>query len=88
MVFKYQNARSSIDAVDRLYVLTAIGIQCVRSFGLIDVILDLPDCSKPIDIAIADALYVKTDQGVYRRALRDDCTDFANPKRKYSSYYD
>lgn len=76
------------DAVDRLYVLTAIGIQCVRSFGLIDVMLDLPDNSKPIDIAIADALYVKTEQGVYRRALCDDCTDFENSQRKYVDYYD
>lgn len=76
------------DAVDRLYVLTAIGIQCVRSFGLIDVILDLPDNSAPVDIAINDALYVKTECGVYRRALREDCTDFENSQRKYTSYYD
>lgn len=76
------------DAVDRLYVLTAIGIQCVRSFGLIDVILDLPDNSEPVDIAITDALYVKTEQGVYCRALCDDCTDFANLTRKYAGYYD
>ena len=76
------------DAADRLYVLTAIGIQCVRSFGLIDVILDLPDNSTPIDLAVTDALYVKTEQGIYRRALCYDCTDFENSQRKYVSYYD
>ena len=76
------------DAVGRLYVLTAIGIQCVRSFGLIDVILDLPDGSTPIDIAVTDALYVKTEQGTYRRSLCADCVDFNNPNRKYISYYD
>ena len=76
------------DAVDRLYVLTAIGIQCVRSFGLIDVILDLPDSSKPIDIAVTDALYIRTEQGVYCRALCTDCTDFKDPQRKHVSYYD
>ena len=76
------------DAVDRLYVLTAIGVQCVRSFGLIDVVLDLPDNSTPLDIAITDALYVKTEQNIYRRVLCGHCTDFENSKRKYASYYD
>ena len=78
----------AVDANDRLYVLTAIGIQCVRSYGLIDVILDLPDNSRPIGIAITDALYVKTEDGVYRRELSADCTDFDIPKRKYTNYYD
>lgn len=78
----------AVDAVDRLYVLTAIGIQCVRAFGLIDVILELPDNSKPVDIAITDALYIKTEEGIYRRALQEDCTGFTHPTRKYTSYYD
>lgn len=78
----------AVDAVDRLYVLTSIGIQCVRSYGLVDVILDLPDNSTPISITVEDALYVKTENGIYRRELQKDCTDFANPQRKYVSYYD
>ena len=76
------------DACERLYVLTAIGIQCVRSYGLIDVILDLPDGSVPADIAITDALYVKTEEGVYKRPLCANCTDFQNPCRKYVCYFD
>lgn len=78
----------AVDGNDRLYVLTAIGIQCVRSFGLIDVVLDLPDNSMPIAINITDALYVKTEKGVYRRTLCDDCTDFDTPLRAYTEYYD
>lgn len=78
----------TVDATDRLYALTAIGIQCVRSFGLIDVILDLPDDSTPVDIAVTDALYVKTEKGIYRRELCADCTRFENPQRKFISYYD
>ena len=39
-------------------------------------------------LSLADALYIKTEQGVYRRALREDCTDFASPQRKYAGYYD
>ena len=77
----------AVDAKDHLYVLTAVGIQCVRSFGLIDVVLDLPDGGVPTEIAIADALYVKTERGVYKRALCDDCTDFDVPKRRHDSYY-
>ncbi len=78
----------AIDANDRLYVLSSIGIQCVRSYGLIDVILDLPDDGNPLEIAVTDALYVRTDKGIYRRELCEDCTDFAAPRRKYTSYYD
>jgi hypothetical protein len=76
------------DACERLYALTAIGVQCVRSYGLIDVVLDLPDGSVPKDIAITDALYVKTEAGVYKRTLCADCTDFKNPCRKYVCYFD
>lgn len=81
-------AAMAVDANDRLYVLTAVGVQCVRSFGLIDVILELPDDGVPVDIAVADALYVKTEKGVYRRELCEECTDFANAQRKYAEYYD
>ncbi len=81
-------AAMAVDANDRLYALTAVGIQCVRSFGLIDVILELPDDSAPLDIAVTDALYVKTEKGIYRRALCADCTDFENAQRKYTEYYD
>lgn len=78
----------AIDANDRLYVLTAIGIQCVRSFGLTDVILELPDDSLPLAITVTDALYVKTEKAVYKRKLCEDCTNSRNLERKYMGYYD
>ena len=78
----------AVDKADRLFVLTSIGIQCVRSYGQIDAILDLPDNTKPIKIAISDALYVKTESGVYRRELREDCTVDHTEKRRHISYYD
>ena len=78
----------AVDRTDRLFVLTEIGIQCVRSFGLIDVILDLPDSSAPVNIAVADALYVQTEQGVYKRQLCKDCVSEGQEKRKQISYYD
>ena len=78
----------AVDKVDRLFVLTSIGIQCVRSFGLIDVILDLPDQSKPIAMTIADALYVKTEMGVYKRPLCEICTKKTDRLRMFDFYYD
>jgi predicted alpha/beta superfamily hydrolase len=78
----------AVDKVDRLYVLTEIGVQCIRSFGLIDLILDLPDHSAPIKIAVADALYVQTENGIYKRALCEECTTDGDKKRKQIGYYD
>ena len=78
----------AVDRADRLYVLTAIGIQCVRSYGLIDVILDLPDASKPLGIAVTDSLYVRTENGTYRRPLCAVCTEETDEKRRFVSYYD
>lgn len=78
----------AVDKTDRLFVLTEIGIQCVRSFGLVDVILELPDNSQPQEIAITDALYVRTENSVYKRALREECVTDGAEKRKQVSYYD
>jgi len=78
----------AVDKTDRLFVLTDIGIQCVRSYGLIDVILDLPKGKNPTKIAITDALYVKTEDGIFKRELCDTCILETEEKRKYISYYD
>ena len=78
----------AVDKTDRLFVLTEIGVQCVRSFGLIDVILELPDNSEPQKIVIADALYVQTKNGTYKRKLCEDCVTDTDEKRKQVSYYD
>ena len=78
----------AVDKSDRLYVLTEIGVQCVRSFGLIDVILDLPYCSAPIRIAVTDALYVQTEKGIYKRPLCAECIIENEERRKQVSYYD
>ena len=78
----------AVDRADRLFVLTSVGVQCVRSFGLIDVILDLPDQAKPLEIAVSDALYVKTENGTYKRSLCEVCTESDGQPRKFVSYYD
>lgn len=78
----------AVSKTDRLFVLTAIGIQCVRSFGLVDVILELPDDANPLEIAVSDALYVRTEKGIYKRMLCKDCVTDNEVKRKNCGYYD
>ncbi len=82
----------AIDENDRLYVLTAIGVQCVRSFGLIDVILELPDRSAPLQLAFGngdgDTLYLRTEQGVYKRKTCNRGAGDQSAELKHVSYYD
>ena len=78
----------AVDCADRLFVLTAIGVQCVRSYGLIDVILALPSDARPLELAITDALYVRCEDGIYKRALCGISTTPADEKRRFVSYYD
>ena len=81
----------AVDECDRLYALTAIGVQCVRSFGLIDAILDLPDRSRPQAIAFGeedDMLYLRTEDGVYRRKTCNRGATDAATEPKHVGYYD
>ncbi len=82
----------AVDENDRLYVLTAIGVQCVRSFGLIDVILELPDRSRPLQISFGnednDSLYLRTEKGVYKRKMRNPGASDNVSMSKHVSYYD
>lgn len=78
----------TVDKTDRLFVLTEIGIQCVRSFGLIDVILALPDHTRPQKIVITDELYVQTEGGIYKRTLCEDCVADSSVRRRNTEYYD
>ena len=50
-------------------------------------LLDLPDESKPLAIALTDALYVKTDKGIYRRVLTDECVSKDGPHWRSGDYY-
>lgn len=78
----------AVDKTDRLFVLTEIGIQCIRSSGPVDVILELPDSSNALKLAITDALYVQTENGIYKRILCDEHLTEGSEKRKPISYYD
>lgn len=79
----------ALDCADRLYVLTSVGIQCVRSYGLIDVILSLPEGEKPEMTAIAgNEIFLKTDMNIWKRSIcSEGRKDYPTPA-KYTSYYD
>lgn len=77
------------DASDRVYAATEAGIQVIRPFGLVDVILASPDGSVPQCVAIkGDRLYVRTERGVYCRKIagHEQSADVTAPLPV--SYYD
>ncbi len=77
------------DECDHLYVLTMMGIQCVRSFGLIDVILALPEGEMPEMIAIVGrTLWLKTDRGVWKRSLTHGERKAEGSEPHFVFYYD
>lgn len=81
-----------VDQDDRVYVATEIGIQTIRSYGLIDVILSNPTKQTPEKIAIGNDgyLYVNVSRKVYRRKLNEKKpTQYETAiQPKYASYYD
>ena len=60
-----------VDSQDRIYAITEIGIQVIRSFGPIEAILVLPDGQIPDNIAFGGDnnkyMYAKCGDTVYRR---------------------
>lgn len=81
-----------IDENDRLYAATESGIQCIRSYGLIDVILTLPANAVPDRIWFDSNGYlcVSSKEKVFCRKLlvNGPASDTSVTSPKYTSYYD
>lgn len=80
-----------VDANDRIFAATEMGIQCIRSFGLIDVILPLPGNAVPKRIAFGGEnmtwLYADCGGKIFRRKMKTPGKiGFSEPQ--YVSYYD
>ncbi|MCR5263593.1 MAG: hypothetical protein K6D94_06945 [Clostridiales bacterium] len=78
---------------DRVYAATELGIQCIRSFGLIDAIIPLPGMSVPVRLYLTKGddpyMYAETSAGVFRRRwLAAGGADGKNYSRAATSYYD
>lgn len=78
-----------VDSDDRLYALTEIAVQTVRSYGLIDVILSLP-AGRPERIAFGagNMLYVQSSEGIWCRKLLTSARTDTPSAPKHTSYYD
>ena len=89
--FKYPGATDIVvDCKDRTFAATELGIQCIRSFGLIDVILPLPNNDIPLRVnMVGDILYADCGDTVYCRktktSAKEDPLEITLPK--YTSYY-
>ena len=93
--FSYQGAFDiCVDMNDRIFVATELGIQCVRSYGLIDAILPLPGNAIPQKVAFGGEgmqyLYADCGNQVYRRKMKfpgkQNPLEITEPK--FTSYYD
>ena len=62
-----------VDTEDRIYAATEMGIQCVRSFGLVDGILLNPEKApvEAIELLADGKLYVRSKESVFSRELQD-----------------
>ena len=78
---------------DRIYAMTEIGVQCIRPFGLIDVIAPLPDK------AIGEGIYLNmaenrselvaiTANSAYSRPVTEPSDELKTGEPKPNSYYD
>ena len=77
---------SGIEAENTCAAFVAAGNRSY--YGIETDIRRTADGSAPLEIAISDALYVKTEKGIYRRKLCSDCVTDGEVKRKQISYYD
>lgn len=79
-----------LDEQDRIYAATEMGIQCVRSFGLVDVILPLPQGEIPRRLAfVGNMLYAETEQSCYCRRMKVNGIGNQRPvPPTVKSYYD
>ena len=81
-----------VDAEDRIYAATEVGIQTIRSFGLIDVIITNPENRPAERLAIGNDgyLYAMCKERVYRRLLnnKQPADPMTASAPKYTSYYD
>ena len=80
-----------VDSKDRVFAATELGVQCVRSYGLVDVILPLPRNEIPQKLAISDdRLYADCGEKIYSRKIKSTAkNDALQPEMPhFTSYYD
>ncbi len=76
---------------DRVFAATEMGVQCIRSYGLIDIILPLPQNEIPQRLTINDGcLYAECGEKSYKRKIKSSAKKLSSEpeKPRFISYYD
>ncbi len=80
-----------VDCNDRVFAATELGVQCIRSYGLIDLILPLPKNETPRRLTISGGyLFAQCGDKTYCRKIKSSAKEVSlEPKApKFISYYD
>ena len=80
-----------VDCNDRVFAATELGVQCIRSYGLIDLILPLPQNQVPRRLAIKDGcLYAECGGKIYSRKIKSSAKKLLSEPEtpKFIRYYD
>ncbi len=77
---------------DAVFVSTELGIQCMRSFGIVDVIIRLPEdaVAEAVDIDENGVIYALVGGKAYERQLSDvkACYPASPTQPRHIDYYD
>ncbi len=80
----------AVDSNDRLYIASDIGVQCMRSFGIVDIILPLPGdiCADKVTLA-GNILYAAGNGKCFSRKLcACEKTNDTDVLLRHTGYYD
>ena len=81
----------TVDSNDRLYIATDMGVQCMTSYGIVDIILPLPeDIPSHAVVLCAHELYARSGEKIFVRTLcSEELTDSDRPPvLRHTAYYD
>ena len=77
-----------VDSRDRIYAATELGIQCVRSYGLVDAILPLPGNAVPRAVRMeGEMLYADCGDRIYVRRMKAAQAEESPTRPRFDSYY-
>ena len=78
-----------VDSRDRIFAATELGVQCVRSFGLVDAVLPLPGNRRPVRVRLEDKLlYADCADRIFVRPVRAGPAGETASQPRFSWYYD
>lgn len=88
--FTFPGARDiCVDSRDRLFAATELGVQSVRSFGLVDAVLPLPQNRVPLRVALeGKKLYVDCGDAIFVRPVKAGPAGETVSRPRFEGYYE